>query len=263
MKINEAATLGHLLGAVDGLHEPMPLTGPAWQADWQARDDFQVSGGLMAWANPGNDSAQRKAYQRARDRLAGAGLVLLAAGGKRAGLTAEGLKMARELCGLPTLADALAGLDFIQAAPDAVRWMPGGYVSETTLAGLPPTYGQGRWQSRLPDSVLGLVDAVLPLLVAGLVEWRSCHYSGVFLYGLTPEGREMAERRREAGETRAGDWPGLVKRCRTIRTKSAAAADAYCDALRAVKDARLTAEPPRPNVHQHLDSVDAPRAATA
>ncbi len=263
MKEVEKATLGHLLGAVDGLHEPDTLTGAALQADWQSRDDYRESGVAMPWTNPGGDAAERKAFSRSRDRLAGAGLVLLAAGGKRAGLTAEGLEAARELCGLPSLADALAGLDFMAAAVEAVRWNPGGYLSEATLAGLPPTYGQGRGQSRLPDSALGLVDAVLPLLVAGLAEWRTCHYSGVFLYSLTDAGRKLATERQATEAARPGDWPELVKRCRTIRTKSAAATDAYCDAMRAVKDERQTAEPPRPNVHQHEDPIDAPKAATA
>ena len=77
MKTNEKATLGHLLGAADALHEPFTLTGAAWQADWQNRDDYRDGGGAMPWHNPGGNAAERKAYQRARDRLAGLGLVLV------------------------------------------------------------------------------------------------------------------------------------------------------------------------------------------
>ena len=264
MTTNEQTTMGHLLGAADALHEPLTLTGEALQADWQNRDDYREGGGAMPWSNPGGDAAERKAYQRARDKLAGLGLVLVTAGGKRAGLTAEGLAEARRLCGLPSMADALAGLDFMADAPEAARWMPRGYLSEATLAGLPPTYGQGLGKPRLPDSAGGVHDALLPLLVAGLVEWRTCHYSGVYLYGLTAEGRDMAERRREAGEARAGDWLALVKRCRKIKTLCPAATDAYIAAWESVGQARQTATPPRPNVHQHEDPVDAPRqAATA
>lgn len=259
MKEIEQATLGHLLGTVDGLHEPLTLTGEALQADWQNRDDYREGGGAMPWSNPGGDAAERKAFSRSRDRLAGAGLVLVTAGGKRAGLTAEGLEEARRLCGLPSMADALAGLDFMADAPEAVRWRPGGYLSEATLAGLPPTCGQGLGKSRLPDSAGGVHDALLPLLVAGLAEWRTCHYSGVYLYGLTAEGQQLAERRRATGEARAADWPLLVARCRKIKTRCPAATDAYCDAWQGSLDRRQTATPPRPNVHQHEDPVDAPR----
>lgn len=244
MRTNEKKLLGHLLGAADALHEPSTLTGEALQADWQNRDDYRDGGGVMPWHNPGGDAAARKAYQRARDRLAG-------------------LDEARRLCGLPVLADALCGLDFMADAPEAVRWNPGGYVSEASLAGLSPTHRQGLGKPRLPDSAGGVYDAVLPLLVAGLVEWRGCSYSGVFIYAMTGTGRDLAERRRKAGEARPKDWPKLVKRCLRIKTRSAAATDAYCDAWRGVMDGRETATPPRPNVHQHEDPVDAPEAAMA
>jgi hypothetical protein len=263
MKTNEKATLGHLLGAADALHEPSTLKGAALQADWQNREDYHDSDGAMPWRNPGEDAAERKAYQRARDRLAGLGLVLVTAGGKRAGLTAAGLDEARRLCGLPVLADSLCGLDFIHDAPEEVRWNPGGYVSEAQLAGLSPTHRQGLGLPRLPDSAGGVYDAVLPLLVGGLVAWRGCSYSGIFLCAMTDTGRDLAERRRKAGEARPKDWPRLVKRCRKIKTRCPAATDAYCDAWRAVLDGRATATPPRPNVHQHEDPVDAPESATA
>ena len=263
MKTNEKATLGHLLGAADALHEPFTLTGAAWQADWQNRDDYRDGGGAMPWHNPGGNAAERKAYQRARDRLAGLGLVRGTAGGERAGLTAAGLDEARRLCGLPTLADVLPMLDFIHDAPEEVRWNPGGYVSEATLAGLSPTHRQGLGKPRLPDSAGGVYDAVLPLLVAGLVAWRGCAHSGVYLHSLTPEGRDLAERRRATGKARPKDWPKLVRRCLRIKTRCPAATDAYCDAWRGVMDGRETATPPRPNVHQHEDPVDAPEAATA
>ena len=263
MKTIEAATLGHLLGAVDGLHEPMPLTGEPWQADWQTRDDYREGGGALPWRNPGEDAAERKAYQRARDKLAGLGLVLVTAGGKRAGSTAAGLDEARRLCGLPTLEDALCGLDFLADAPEAARWNPGGYLSETSLVGLSPTYERGVGKSRLPDSAGGVHEAVLPLLVAGLVAWRTCHYSGVFLYRLTPEGRDLAARRKADGTTRPGDWLNLVKRCRKIKTRCPTATEAHVDAWESALQARKTATPPRPNVYQHEDPVDAPKAATA
>lgn len=263
MTTNEQTTMGHLLGAADGLHEPSTLTGAAWQADWQNRDDFKTSGGLIPWFNPGEAGATRKAFVRARDKLAGLGMVAVADGGKRAGLTAAGLDEARRLCGLPTLADALCGLDFMADAPDEVLWNPGGYVSEATLAGLSPTHRQGLGKPRLPDSAEGVYEAVLPLLVAGLAEWRTCHYSGVYLYGATAEGQELAERRRATGAARAADWPRLVARCRKIKTRCPAASHAYVDAWQGALDRRQTAEPPRPNVHQHLDPVDAPEAATA
>ena len=263
MRTNEKATLGHLLGAADALHEPSTLKGEALQADWQNRDDYRDGGGVMPWHNPGGDAAARKAYQRARDRLAGLGLVLLAAGGKRAGLTAAGLDEARRLCGLPVLADALCGLDFMADAPEAVRWNPGNYLSEATLAGLSPTHRQGLGKPRLPDSAGGVYDAVMPLLVAGLVAWRTCGYSGVYLYSLTSEGRNLAERRRRAGEARPKDWPRLVKRCLRIKARCPEASHAYVDAWRAVLDGRKTATPPRPNVHQHEDPIDPPAAATA
>ena len=251
--------LGHLHGQEIGTLEPLPLTGDSQQADMQARDAHRESGGRMPWTNPGDDAASRKAYTRIRDQLARDRQVEVTNGGKTVRLTPEGRDAAARLCGLPTLADALCGLDFMADAPEAARWMPGGYLSEATLAGLPPTYGQGLGKPRLPDSAGGVHDALLPLLVAGLVEWRTCHYSGVYLYGLTAEGRGMAERRREAGEARATDWPRLVARCQKIKTLCPAATDAYIAAWESVGQARQTATPPRPNVHQHEDPVDAPR----
>ncbi|MDY0149503.1 MAG: hypothetical protein RBT03_05405 [Kiritimatiellia bacterium] len=257
MKQNEVTTLGHLMGTVDGLHEPLTLKGEAWRADWQNRDEYLESG-LMPWRNPGDDGATRKAFARARDVLVGAGLVAVGNGGKRAGLTAAGLNEARRLCGLPSLADALVGLDFIHAAPDAVRWT-GGLVSEATLAGLPATFGQKVGESRLPGRVLVLVDALAPLMVAGLVTWRTCHFSGVYLYSLTDAGQVLAERRRKAGDARPGDWPRLAKRCRKIKTRCPAASDAYVDAWESARQARQTAKPPRPNVVQHTDPTDPPK----
>ena len=83
MRTNEKATLGHLLGAADALHEPSTLKGAAWQADWQNREDYHDSDGAMPWRSPGEDAAERKAYQRARTGWPGWGGA--GDGGRKAG----------------------------------------------------------------------------------------------------------------------------------------------------------------------------------
>ena len=256
MKQIERELLAAMLGAVDGLHEPQNLTATPrqWQADWQRRQDYLDNGHALPWKNPGDDGASRKAYTRARDTLAGAGLAVVADGGKRAGLTPAGLEAARELCGLPMLADALAGLDFMLAAPDAVRWMPGGFVSETTLAGLEPYPRRKIGEDRLPVEMAGaVVLGMLPAIEAGFVEWRTGGADGVFLYALTPEGHVEAERRKADGGADAGRWAAVAAR-------RDCPPEVYAVAWRETFEGRTTAEPLWPSVVAHLDPVDAPRA---
>ena len=261
MKLQDQITLGHLLGTIDGTLEPDRYTNDdARQACWQNREDYLQSG-LLPWRNPGADAKERKAVVRVRDELAAAGLAVVGGGGKLAGLTAAGLKLARELCGTVPLGDALCGLDYLaDPANDSARWTDGS-LSEATLAGLAPTFGQGVGKCRLPDKALGVVDAVLPLLVAGLVEWRTCGFSGAFLYSLTAEGRSLAEKRKADGAARPEAWAKTWEKSR--RPKSQAAADAWLAAWDAAKLARQTAKPPMPNVEQHEDPVDPPKRLTA
>jgi len=257
MRQIERELLAAMLGAVDGLHEPQNLTAKPrqWQADWQRRKDYCDNGHTLPWKNPGDGGANRKAYTRARDALAGAGLAVVAEGGKRCGLTPAGLKGARKLCGLPMLADALAGLDYLLAAPPSVRWMPGGFVSETTLAGLEPYPRRKIGEDRLPVEMAGAVAwGMLPAIVGGFVEWRTAGADGVFLYAITPDGRAEAERRKADGRADAGGWAAVAAR-------RDCPPEAYAVAWREMFEGRQTAEPLWPSVMAHLDPVDAPRAA--
>lgn len=255
------ALLGHLHGQEVGTLEPAPLTGDPQQADFQNRDAHRESGGLMPWRNPGDDAAARKSYTRTRDQLARDGQLEVTGGGKAVRLTPEGRAAAARLCGLPTLEDALPLMDFMAApANDALRWT-GGEFSESTLAGLSPTYGQGLGKPRLPDSALSVVDVAMPLFCAGLADWRPCNQSGLFLYSLTPEGHKLATERWAEGKAKPSAWPRVRRKFAKIKTRSAVAGEAWIDAHLEAFGARQAAAPPRPNCIQHLDPVDAPATA--
>lgn len=259
----QKALFGYLLGQLDGTIEPNTLDGPAWQADLQTRQDV-AAGDLLPWRNPGEDGASRKSYTRSRDQLAGLGLLRTADGGKRCRLSPEGEALARELCGLPGLEDALPLMDFLHHAPAKARWNPGGLVSERTLTGERTPYRRGARIGEYhtdPAKASTVTDCLLPLLAAGRAYWRTCSLSGLYLYGLTPEGKALAERRKADGAATPTGWAALLKRAGRTGCRSAEALDAYDDAHLEAFGARQSAASPRPNCIQHLDPVDAPATA--
>jgi hypothetical protein len=162
---------------------------------------------------------------------------------------------------LPRLEESLVLLDwFMDPARDADRW-DHGWLSESSMTGGAPlpagTVGQPRIEEQTASR---MVDAVLPLLAAGLVEWRVWSFgAGLFLYKLTAEGSALAAQRRADGTARPQDWPRLSKRGIKITEDNAAVWDAYLDGWEASYRARREAKPLWPCVVSHLDPVDPPR----
>ena len=259
MKPVEIEILGAILGHVDGTMEPQKLEGKPWQADQQARRAFRESGGLLAWTNEGTGT-DRKRRTRALASLSISGLVNIADGGRRVGLTREGDDAARKLCRLPTLDDSMPLLDHLTAAEqDATRWRgfegEPGWMSEGTLCGMDPIPDAPVGGQRVKfEKVETLLAHVLPMIVAGLVTWRQhSKQSELILYAATIEGVRTAEARRATGTARPGTWSSLLRRYRLP-----AGPAAYGDAWLAAFSQREIAEPANRRMIEFLSLLDCP-----
>ncbi|HAL92387.1 MAG TPA: hypothetical protein DCM68_05115 [Verrucomicrobia bacterium] len=257
--------LASIIGQMDAMLEPADFGDKQWSADWQYTSDFIKSGGEVEWRNPGGDGAERKAFVRARDALDDAGLVIVAGGGRRVALTPEGDAQARRACGLPVLADALCGLDWLADPGHApLKWRMHDqrtFISESSMLGSDPAPAVSQGQARMAgETASRLTNAVLPLLAAGLVEWRVWRFgSGLFLFRPTAEGNALAAKRIADGSAVPGKWPKFVRRsAMKIGAKTADACEAYMTAWEGAYRARRDAPPLWPNVCAHLDPIDPP-----
>ena len=260
MKDNiESELLAALLGKLDALFEPQPLNeyGPAYQARWQRRDKYLgryewTGAGLLPWSNPGEDQAEKKRYSRAMAALKDQGLVRME--GRAAGLTAEGLTVARPLVGQLQLEDCLPGLDvllnFIGTGHEWIGNVSGGWVSESSMAGYDPIPLGKVGQSSLPDSGFWVISALLPLAIAGLIDhdfWNNC----IPLYYLTKEGRTLAKERRDNKKANPKAWPKLknwVKGKKRIPLMTEAACEAWQSAKESATAALESAKPININI---------------
>lgn len=261
--------LAALLGKVDALFNPTNFAWPwhqeADQAQWQRRDKYLgrydwTGAGLLPWSNPGEDMNEKKRISRAMSALKDQGLVRIE--GKTAGLTAEGLKAARKICGHLQLEDCLPGLDVMLSfigGPD--EWKDGpnaGYVSEASLAGYDPmpTKGVKIGGLRLPDSAYWTTDALIPLAVADLIDHDFKPDFELPLYCLTKEGRKLAEERRDNKKADPKAWPKLknwVKWKKQVPLMTESAWEAWWGAYQKEDEAKPNMKPLEANrVKHHL-----------
>jgi len=252
----ESELLAALLGQLDALFEPVNF---AWagspeqyQAQWQRRDKYLgrydwTGASLLPWSNPGEDVAEKKRYSRAMAAMEDQGLVRM--DGRTAGLTTEGLTAARELVGHLQLEDCLPGLDVLLSFMGTDHeWIGGetGYVSEASLAGFEPRPPVEVGKPRLPDSALWVIDALIPLAIAGLIEHDFNSDFELPLYCLTEEGRNLAEKRRHTRKAGPKAWTKLAQRVRQYKNPAA-----YADAWASAKAALESVKPLQANRVKH------------
>jgi hypothetical protein len=185
----------------------------AWQYRAKWTGPAFAPAGVLPWKNSGDDTAARKAIDRARNGLVESGH--LRQSGRDVGLTDSGIAGARRIIGHFQLSASLPAVDFIHSLLGGPHeWVCehggaaplGGWFSESSLAGATawPRVKKGKPQTPVADH--WVVDAMLPLLIAGLAvaDFHPSFFAP--LYRLTGPGREMAERRVESGEADPGGW---------------------------------------------------------
>ena len=238
----ESELLSILLGRIDALFEPVsPFSYPSGdQCRWQSRMAYNAGQGFR-WRNPGEDSAQKKAFCRAAQGLMKSGLVKQI--GKNIDFTATGLTLARELAGHVQLEDCLCGLDFfLGLLKTGHEWRDGdlyrGCVSEASLVGFDPMPPGEIGKTRLPNSALWVIPALIPLAVDGLIDHDYQPHFELPLYRLTAKGRELAAERRDTGKANAAAWLKLAGRVRRHNEP-----DVYITAWLAEHDRFKNAEP--------------------
>jgi hypothetical protein len=258
MKPIESELLTALLGQLDALFEPVNFawegTPAQYQAQWQRRHKYLgwydwPDPGLLPWGNPGQDMAEKKRYYRAMNALEGQGLIRI--NGHAVGLTAEGLAAARKLCGHIQLEDCLPGLDVMLAFTGTDHeWIAGegeeGFLSEASLAGFKPWPPGTIGKTRLPDSALWVIDALIPLAIASLVDHDFKPDFELPLYRLTDEGRKLAKERQHAGKADPAAWPKLKNKANRHTEP-----DAYLNAYESARSTLESAKPLQANRVKH------------
>lgn len=257
--------LAGLLGQLDALFDPGPNPWPNDdQGRWQRRQRYLKGSdwlpgppaGLLPWSNPGEDAAEKKKVSRAMNDLEGQGLVRME--GKAAGLTAEGLVAARSVVGNIQLEACLPGLDFfLSKLGTDHEWIDEGsrgiiaqgYLSECTLAGFDPFPPGEVGKTRLPDSANWVLDALVPLAVADLIDHDFKPDFELPLYRLTERGRALAEERRDAGKADPDAWLKLADL--VIEAPDAAVEDAYFAAWKRAAAELKNAQPLNRNCIAH------------
>jgi len=252
MKDAERDMLLTLYGRLCGSLEPQPLDGRAFCAQRQLRA-LWLDCGRLPYRAKGRSPAETKRLERALTALRDAGLVVTAKG--ETGLTLTGLTEARRLTGHPQLADTLCALDYITTLiGTGHEWIDGeqdnGLISESSLAGGIP------WPPNLDALPVSVVDCLLPLILAGLVDFGFRPGCGCPLYRLTRSGRELAQRRLAHGAAEPKAWRRLV------RAYKPRPPECYATAWAATFNAMPEAVPLRPNeIHHDLGPV-LPRSMT-
>ena len=250
--------LAAMLGRLYGTFEPInPHAKPGAEWAWQhrlaytGRHGWNRTAGLLPRPTFGGNPAERKQEQRAFLDLEGAGLVVIQK--KMAGLTEKGLREAQQITKQITAEDALPGIDYILSklgGPDEWidvagngRLLASGYVSEATLGGF----------DAMPSGKVGgnrcscwwTVDAVMPLLVSGLVDFDHQPDFELPLYTLTDEGAALAKKRKKGGQADPSAWLNL--RRKTEKEPGAAFFNEWRLTVREMERAK----PVSPNVIQH------------
>lgn len=251
--------LAAMLGRLYGTFEPInPHAKPGAEWAWQhrlaytGRHGWNRTAGLLPRPTFGGNPAERKQEQRAFLDLEGAGLVVLQK--KSAGLTEKGLREAQQITKQITAEDALPGIDYILSklgGPDEWidvagdgRLLASGFVSEADLGGFgafpPGKVGENRCDC------FWVVDAIAPLLVAGLVDYDHQPRFELPLFCLTEEGGALAQERKANGKARPAAW--LKLRSKVSR---AIPPEAYLDEWHRTVKEMERAKPIFPNVIQH------------
>lgn len=166
---------------------------------YEQRRDYPAGG--VVWRSDAHDEAGRKAMQRELESLCADGLVktfrprrVKTLGVK---LTAKGEALARALCGLPNLEQAIGGvLNILMHAdgPDAGANFDGSiWVAETALAGV--DWAQCAADKEARHKLVYVEDMLLPALIRGWIVSNSSIQGHVW-YSPTAEGLEMLEAER-------------------------------------------------------------------
>lgn len=185
---DESKLLVALLGRVDAVFEPVGIGSRTFlQSRYEAQQAYRAGG--LPWRSDATSEAQRKVAERSLAKLFEAGLVVVTHAGGRSSrwrLTQRGDDHARQLCGLPPLADTRGTLFEVLRCTLDGRAFAGGLVELHTLTGLAANAPDADYRA----AVSAVTDIVLPLLVWGLVE-ETRDGRGVVFFRVTAAGLDL------------------------------------------------------------------------